>query len=98
MLCIEHYRELFGTHRVPARDDCARMRPVWNPARMERNRGGLDSATRSEISAHVKQNLIGLDVDVHPRDFHGLRVGIEHARSECAHHVTANFKGLMDWR
>src|SRR5438094_9972286 len=98
MLCIEHYCELFGTHRVPARDDRARMWPVWNSARMERNRGRLDSAARSEISADVKQNLIGLDVVVDPRDFHGLRMCIEHARSKCAHHVSANFERLMDWR
>ena len=98
MLRVEHHRQLFGTQRVPARYDCARMRPVWNSARMERNRGRLDSAARSEISADVKQDLIGLDVVVYPRDFHGLRMCIEHARSKCAHDVSANLERLMDWR
>src|SRR5438874_146536 len=74
------------------------MRPVWNAAGMERNRGRLDSAPRSEISAHVKQNLIGFDIVVHPRNFHGFGMRIEHARRKRAHHVATNFEGLMNRR
>src|SRR6266404_2629525 len=69
-----------------------------NPARMQRDRGRLNPAPRSEISPHVKQNFVGFNIVVHPRNLYGLRMSIEHPRRKCAHDVSANFKCLMDWR
>ena len=69
-----------------------------NSARMQRDRAGFDSAARSEISAHVKQNFVGFDVVVDPRNLDRFRMRIEQARRESADDVTANFKSLMDRR
>src|ERR1700732_4538876 len=74
------------------------MRPVRNPARMQGDRRRLNAAARSEISTHIKQNLIGLDVVVHPRNLHGLGMRIEKPWRKCANNITANFEGLMDRR
>src|SRR5947207_15990051 len=74
------------------------MRAVRDAARMQRDRAALNTAARSEISAHIKQDLIRLHVVVHPRNFHGLRMGIEEARCECANDVTTNLKRLMNRR
>src|SRR5207248_4473119 len=58
----------------------------------------LDSATRPKITAHVKQNFVGFDVIVDPRNFDGLGVRIEQARRESTDDVTADFKCLMNGR
>src|SRR5439155_22891359 len=74
------------------------MRTVRNSARMKRDRRRLDSLARSEIAAHVKQNLVCLDVVVHPRNFHRLGMGIEQTRCEGADNIAANLKRLMNRR
>ena len=58
----------------------------------------LDAAARSEISADVKQNLVGFDVVMHPRDLDRFGMRIEKARRERADDIAANLKGLMDRR
>src|SRR5439155_27156268 len=83
---------------ILARHDRARMRTVRNATRMQGDGPALDSAARSEIATHVKQNFVRFDVVVHPRNFYRLRVRIEQARRKCAHNVTANLKRLMDRR
>src|SRR2546423_15640071 len=98
MLRIEHNRKLLSTLGVLTRHDRARMGPMRNSARMQRDRGRLDSATRPEISAHIKENFVGFDVIVRPWNFDGLWVRIEQARRESTDDVTANFKCLMDRR
>src|SRR5437667_3494426 len=98
MLRIEHYRELFRARRVLTGHDRPRMRAMRNPARMQRNRAAFDPAARTKISTHIKQYLVRFDVVVHPRDFYGLRVRIEHARRKRAYDVAANLKCLMDRR
>src|SRR5260370_9153153 len=74
------------------------MRSVRNSARMKRDRRRLDPGARSEISAHIKQNFVRLDVVVHPRNFHRLGMGIEQPWREGADNIAANLKRLMDWR
>src|ERR1051326_3307478 len=74
------------------------MRAVWNATRMERDRGRLDSATRSEISAHVKKNLVGFDIVMHPGNFHCFGMRIEQTRRERAHNITTDLKCLMNRR
>src|SRR2546421_4354758 len=98
MLRVEHHRQLFGSRSVLACHDRTRMRPVRNTARMQRDRSRFNSPTRPEIAAHVKQNFVGLDVIVHPRDPDRLWMRIEHAWSKCADDITANLECLMDWR
>ena len=65
---------------------------------MQRDRSAFDAAPRTEISADVKQNFVGLHVVVHPRDLDRFRMRIEQARRERADDVTAHFKGLMNRR
>src|SRR5438477_1081294 len=96
MLRIEHNRKLLGPLGVLTRHDRARMRSVRNSARMQRDRGRLDSATRPEITAHIKQNFVGFDVIVDPRNFYRFGMGIEKTRRERADNVSANLKRLMD--
>src|SRR5438552_18369062 len=98
VLCIEHYRELFSARRVLACHDCARVRAVRDPARMQRNRAAFDPAARTKISAYIKQYLVGFDVVVHPWNFYGLGVRIEHARRERADQVATDLECLMDRR
>src|SRR5262245_24336080 len=98
MLRVEHHRQLFGSCSVLARHDRARMRPVWNPARMQRNRSWFNPATRSKIAAHIKQNFVRLNVVVHPRDPNRLWMRIEQTWRKGADYITANLKCLMDRR
>src|SRR5262245_57821422 len=98
VLRVEHHRQLFSSRSVLARHDRTRMRPVRNPARMQRNRSRLNPTARPEIAAHVKQNFVRLDVIVHPRDPDGFWMRIEHAWGKCADDITANLECLMDWR
>src|SRR5437667_6984005 len=98
MLRVEHNRQLFCSRSVLARHDRPGMRPVRNPARMQRNRSWFNPATRPEIAAHVKQNFVRLNVVVHPRNSYGFGMRIEHPWSESADNVTADFKCLMDRR
>src|SRR5213078_948910 len=98
MLRVEHHRQLFCSRSVLARHDRAGMRPVWNPARMQRNRSWFNPATGPEIPAHVKQDFVRFNVVVHPRDSDRLRMRIEHAWRKCADDITANLECLMDRR
>jgi hypothetical protein len=72
------------------------MRPVRDSARMQRNRAALNSTPRPEIAAHIKENFVGLDVVVDPRDFYRFRMCIEEAWRERANNVSANLEGLMN--
>src|SRR6266404_7193381 len=74
------------------------MRSMRNSARVQRDRGRLDSPTRSKVPAHIKQNLVRFDVVVHPRNFHRFRMCIEKARRESADDVAANLESLMNGR
>src|SRR6266480_5674964 len=74
------------------------MRAVRNPARMQCDRTTLDAAARTEIATHVKEDLIGFDVVVHPRNPYRFWMGIEHARRESADNVASNLERLVDWR
>src|SRR5438105_5549512 len=74
------------------------MRSVRDTARMQRDRSGFDSLSRTEIAAHVEEHFVGFDVVVHPWNFHCLRMIIEHPRRECADDVAADFESLMDRR
>src|SRR5438874_2887665 len=98
VLSIEHHCELFSARRVLTGHDRARMRSVRNPARVQRNRCWFNAAPGSEIPTHVKQDFVGFDIVVHPRNSHGFGMRVEHARRERAHYVAANFKGLMNRR
>src|SRR5262249_35562077 len=98
MLGVEHHSELLCACCVSACHDGPWMRPMWNSTRMQRNRTTLDPAPGTKISAHVKENFVGLDVVVYPRNFYRLRMCIEHSRRKRAHHISANLKGLMDRR
>ena len=75
VLGIEHDGQFFGALRIFARHDRARMRPVRNPARMQRDRAGLDAFAGTKISAHIEEDLVGFNVVVNPRDLHrfGMR-------------------------
>src|SRR6059036_227140 len=88
MLRVEHHRELFCSRSVLARHDRAGMRPVRNPARMQRNRSWFNPATRPEIAAHVKQNFVRFNVVVNPRDPDGLWMRIQHSRCERTDDIT----------
>src|SRR5262249_62050709 len=96
MLGVEHHSEVLCACCVSACHDGPWMRPMWNSTRMQRNRTTLDPAPGTKISAHVKENFVGLDVVVYPRNFYCLRMCIEHSRRKRAHHISANLKGLMD--
>src|SRR5215475_1816780 len=96
MLGVEHHSELLCACCVSACHDGPWMRPMWNSTRMQRNRTTLDPAPGTKISAHVKENFVGLDVVVYPRNFYRLRMCIQHSRRKRAHHISANLKGLMD--
>src|SRR5947207_14191907 len=98
MLRIEHNRKLLGPLGVLTRHDRARMRSVRNSAWMEGDRGRLDPAPRPEITAHIKQNFVGFDIIVDPRNFDSLGVRIEQARRESTDDVAADFKCLMNGR
>src|SRR6266480_5637421 len=74
------------------------MRAVRNPARMQCDRATLNTAAGTEIATHVKEDLIGFDVVVHPRNPDRFGMGIEHARRESADNVAANLERLVDWR
>ena len=77
MLSVEHDREFFGAGGVLACHDCARMRAVGNSARMQGDRRRFDSFPGTKIAADVKQNLVGFDVVVDPRNFDRFRMIIE---------------------
>ena len=98
MLRVEHDGELFRARCILARHDCPRMRAVRNAARMQCDRTAFDPAARTEISAHIKQNFVRLDVVVHPRNFDRFRMRIEKARRKGADDVATNLKRLMDRR
>ncbi len=53
------------------------MRAVRNPAGMQGDRAGLDASAGTKVAANIKEDLIGLDVVMHPRDLHCLWMGIE---------------------
>src|SRR5437016_14366872 len=74
------------------------MRTVRDAARVKGDRTALDAASRSEVSADVKQNFVSFDVVVHPRNFYRFRMRIEHPRRERADNIATHFKGLMDGR
>src|ERR1044071_3620609 len=74
------------------------MRSVRNSARMQRDRSRFNTAPRPEIAAHVEQNLIRLNVIMHPWNSHCLRMRIQHSWRKCADNVTANLECLMDRR
>src|SRR5205807_862623 len=94
MLRIEHDRQFLRPRRVLTRHDRSRMRPVWDSTRMQRNRAALNSTPRPEIAPHIKENFVGLDVVVDPRDFYGFRMCIEEAWCERANNISANLEGL----
>ena len=99
MLRVEHHRQLFCSRSVLARHDRAGMRPMRDPARMEGDRTAFNPPARSEISPDIKQDFIGFDVVVHPRDFHGLGMCIQKPGGEGTDNVTTNLKCLMNrWR
>src|SRR5205807_1480730 len=66
--------------------------------RMESNRSALNSSTRSEIPAHIKEHFVRFHVVMHPRNLDCFRMGIEQARGKGADNVAADFKGLMNRR
>src|SRR5437763_12881420 len=74
------------------------MRTVRDAAWMQRDRAALNTAARSEVSTHIKEHFVGFDIIVHPRNFHGLGMGIEETRCECANNVPTNLKRLMNGR
>src|SRR3982074_3804244 len=69
-----------------------------DPARMQGDRAAFNSAARSKIAAHIKQNFVCFDVVVHPPDFHRFRMCIKKAWRERTDDVTANLKCLMNRR
>src|SRR5262245_53867121 len=98
MLRVEHHRQLFCSRSVSTRHDRAGVRSVRNPARMQRNRSRFDSTTRSEITAHVKQNFVRLNIVVYPWNPDCLWMRIQHAWSKCTDDITANLECLMNRR
>src|SRR5262245_3173135 len=98
MLRVEHHRQLFGSRSVFARHDRAGMRAVRNPARVQSNRSWFNPSTRPEIAAHVKQNLVRLNVIVYPWNPDGLWMRIEHTGRKSADDITTNLECLMNRR
>src|SRR5215212_5605347 len=98
VLGIEHNRELLGASCLLAGHDRTRMRAVRNTARMQRDGTSLDTAARTEISAHVKEHFVGFNVVVHPRNLYRFRMIIEHPRRKCADYIPPDFKRLMNRR
>ena len=72
VLCVEHHRKFFRACGVPAGHDRSRMGAVRNATRVQRDGTALNSAPRTKVPAHVKQNFVSLDVVVHPWNSHGL--------------------------
>src|SRR5262249_15646178 len=98
MLGVEHHCQFFRALGVLARHDGRRMRTVWDPARMLRNRTSLDATWGTEVTADIEQDFIRFHIVVHPRDLDCLRMGIEKARGKGADDIAANLKGLMNRR
>ena len=64
----------------------ARLRPVRQARRMERDRPDLDAAPRAEVAGDVIDHLLRLQIRVVVRDRHRERVEVELARAERADH------------
>src|SRR6185437_332382 len=76
----------------------AGMRPMWDTARMERNRAGFDALTAAKIAADVVDHLVRVDVAVIVGHRHRFGMVVQLARAERADDEVRPLERLMNWR
>ena len=95
---VDHHRQLLGRLLADRGLGRPRVRAVWDPGGVERERGDVHAAAAHEVAGDVVDDLVAVDVRVVVRRGDRERVVVELAGHERAHDEVPGLEGLVDRR
>src|SRR5690242_5326294 len=96
MKSIYHYRQLFCFPGSNAFLHCSRMWSVWNTRRMKRDHTTCYILAAHEISIHIINHLVTINITVIIGSWYGLWMIIKQPRDKRTYHKIMRLKGLMN--